>query len=92
MTSISAIRYDCVSESVFLTVRANVDFEVEISPEALGEIWAEMDSGEQAKFFNYIGTKKWLPDQLSAVASDCELSAEGRRSMQMIGEYGKEAE
>ena len=68
---------------------------IEITPELVAELFANMDAGEQARFFNHIDTvaSTWgidadlLPFQMQAITDDDGLTLAGRRVMQMIGEY-----
>lgn len=64
----------------------------EVTPELVAELFAAMDSAEQARFFNHIAVvaSTWstgLPFQMQYVTDNDELSLAGRRVMQMIGEY-----
>lgn len=63
--------------------------EIEISPETLATLFAEMDASEQARFFNKLHERAedWFPMQLQYITDDDGLTLEGRRVMQMIGEY-----
>ena len=67
---------------------------VDVTPEVIAEIFADMGSDEQARFFNHIAVvaSKWgaggyLGMQLQAITEDCGLTLAGRRVMQEIGEY-----
>lgn len=63
------------------------------TPEEIAMEFASMSSSEQAIFFNEIAriTKKWGESfcfQLQDLANRPELSADGKRIMEQIGEYG----
>lgn len=65
---------------------------LDITPEQVAEMFADMDSEEQARFFNHVAkvASKWpasLGMQLQCVTEDDGLTMEGRRVMQGIGEY-----
>ena len=66
---------------------------VDVTPEIVAELFAEMSAGEQALFFNHIAAvaSKWtgggLSFQLQAITDDDGLTLAGRRVMQSIGEY-----
>jgi len=67
----------------------------EITPEIVAELFAGMDAGEQARFFNHVDAvaSTWrpghdlLPFQMQAITDDDGLTLAGRRVMQMIGDY-----
>jgi hypothetical protein len=61
----------------------------ELTPELLAEAFAEMDQYGQASFYNHLDkvSSPWLAFQLQAITDDDGLTTEGRRVMQMIGEY-----
>ena len=65
---------------------------IEITPEILAELFTELDSDQQAVFFNHIDAvaSKWQSPfcfQLQSITdSDC-LTLQGRRVMQGIGDY-----
>ena len=66
---------------------------VTITPEIVAELFADMGSDEQARFFNHVDVvaSTWggagLCIQLQAITDDDGLSLAGRRVMQEIGEY-----
>ena len=65
------------------------------TPEIVAELFANMDSEEQAKFFNHVAaiSTTWrlgegsLCMQMQYITDDDGLTLAGRRVMQMIGEY-----
>jgi len=61
----------------------------DMTPELLAEAFAEMDQYGQASFYNHLDkvSSPWLAFQLQAITDDNGLTMEGRRVMQMIGEY-----
>jgi len=65
----------------------------EVTPEIIAELFANMGSDGQARFFNHVDkvASCWagggLPFQLQAVTDDDGLTLAGRRVMQMIGDY-----
>lgn len=65
----------------------------EITPEVVAELFADMDSRSQAKFFNSVSeiASAWngggLPFQLQAITEEDGLTLQGRNVMSMIGEY-----
>lgn len=64
----------------------------EITPEVVAELFANMRSDEQARFFNRVSevASTWgegFPMQLQWVTDDDGLTLGGRRVMQSIGEY-----
>lgn len=64
-----------------------------VTPELIAEIFAEMDSTEQAKFFNHVAevASQWngmgFPMQLQYITDEDGLTLAGRRVMQGIGDY-----
>jgi hypothetical protein len=62
---------------------------VEITPELLAEAFWNMDSGEQAMFYNSLDSdaEGMLVFQLQAITDGDGLTLGGRRVMQSIGEY-----
>ena len=64
-----------------------------VTPEIVAELFAGMDSSEQAKFFNHVDevSSRWtgcgLPMQLQWITDENGLSLGGRRVMQYIGDY-----
>ena len=76
------------------TVRRTIDIKVELTPLDLARTFCNYDADEQAKFFEYIAqiSLHWehhLCFQLGAVSNSGELTTEGKRVMQQIGEYGE---
>jgi len=69
-----------------------ITIEIHPTPEELAEIFCDMNSGDQAKFFNtiYKISSKWPNPfcfQLEAITKCKELSENGRSIMMQIGEY-----
>lgn len=62
---------------------------VDISPELIAELYAEMDSEGQARFYNCLSiiSTPWLTTQLQYITDEDGLTLGGRRVMQYIGEY-----
>lgn len=63
---------------------------VKVTPESVAELFAEMNSGEQARFFNHIAeiSSNWsFPMQLQYITDEDGLTLAGRRIMQGIGDY-----
>jgi len=60
-----------------------------MTPETVVDLFSEMDSHEQAKFFNHIAktSSTWLTMQMQYITDDDELDLGGRRVMQYIGDY-----
>ena len=61
-----------------------------VTPEIVAELFANMDSEQQAQFFNHVAVvaSKWsLPMQLQYITDEETLTLAGRRVMQGIGEY-----
>ena len=64
----------------------------DITPEIIAELFCDLGSDEQARFFNHIAevASTWsagFPFQLQWVTDDDGLNLSGRRVMQQIGEY-----
>ena len=65
----------------------------EVTPEIVAELFAEMYSDEQAKFFNHVAeiasTWDWgdMGMQLQYITDEDGLTLSGRRVMQNIGDY-----
>lgn len=63
------------------------------TPEKIAEIFSEMFSDEQARFYNHLGriasTWSWgdMGMQLQYITDEDGLDLTGRRTMQYIGEY-----
>ena len=73
-----------------------IEIEIKPSPEELAEVFTNMDGDEQARFFNAIHgfTENWekpFDMQLAYITASKELTLRGQRTMELIGEYGKEA-
>jgi len=63
-----------------------------ITPDMLAELFACMDSSQQAEFFNHVAevSSKWhncFEMQLQYITDEDGLTLGGRRVMQGIGEY-----
>lgn len=61
----------------------------ELTPELLAVHFWNMDSGEQARFYNELDSvaEHMFPFQLQAITEEDGLTLAGRRVMQTIGEY-----
>lgn len=62
----------------------------DLTPEMLADVFADLDSGAQARFFNRIAetSSTWgLVMQLQYITDDDGLTLGGRRVMQGIGDY-----
>ena len=62
----------------------------EVTPEIVAALFAEMNSGEQAAFFNHVAevSSNWgMSMQLQYITDEDGLNLSGRRVMQSIGEY-----
>ena len=65
----------------------------EATPELIAELFSEMFSDEQARFFNHLGeiTSKWkwgdMSMQLQYITDEDGLTLAGRRVMDGIGNY-----
>jgi hypothetical protein len=73
-------------------IKRSFDHEIEVSAQECAAIFGGLDSDEQAVFFNTLHeiTQKWkLPFcmQLQYVTDSKELTNEGRKIMEEIGEY-----
>lgn len=70
-------------------ITINTKQEVEITPEFLAEIFTELTSDDQVKFFEYL-TKLWSKDdfdkQMYAVKFYHDISDEAVQFMRIIGE------
>ena len=53
------------------------------------EFFWSMDAHEQAAFFNRLGDVENLPMQLEYVRQSPFMMRDGRRAMELIGEYSK---
>lgn len=68
--------------------------EIYLTPVELAAEFANMDNDRQAIFFNEVAkiTSKWPRDfcfQIQAIIDSPELTSEGRKIMEELGEYGK---
>lgn len=76
-----------------LPIKLIIDNKIEdVTPERVAELFAGMDSTQQARFFNHVAevASKWDEDmcfQLQAITDDEGLTLAGRRVMSDIGEY-----
>jgi len=73
-----------------------ITIEIHPTPEELAEIFCDMVSADQARFFNTIHeiSSKWSAPfcfQLQAITDDKELSDNGRYIMKEIGEYSSKS-
>ena len=61
----------------------------EITPEIVAELFWNMGSEEQARFYNHLDeiSDFHFPSQLQAITEEKGLTLAGRRVMQEIGEY-----
>jgi hypothetical protein len=72
----------------------------DVTPELAAEMFAIMNAHKQAIFFNKLAEliSKWdngmgsFAMQLQYITDEEELTTEGRRVMELIGEYAKEQE
>ena len=66
---------------------------VEVTPERVAELFASLNSGQQAAFFNHVHkvASNWkqggFPIQLQWITDDDGLTLGGRSVMQQIGDY-----
>ena len=60
-----------------------------ITPGIVAKLFSEMDSREQALFFNRVAeiATPWLTTQLQYITDEEGLNLAGRRVMQYIGDY-----
>ena len=63
--------------------------DIPVSPETVAEIFWDMDSSEQARFYNHLDkiSDYLFPFRLQQITDDDGLTLAGRRVMQNIGEY-----
>ncbi len=71
----------------------NITVPVLLTPEQIAEFWCELDSHDQARFFNEVARRSadWgapFPFQVQAIIDSKELTIEGRSVMQDFGDYG----
>lgn len=61
----------------------------EVTPEILADLFWNMSSEDQAKFYNHLDNISdfYFPFQLQAITEEDGLTLAGRRVMQQIGEY-----
>lgn len=76
-------------------MKKNVDIDIDFSPEEVAELFCNLDSGKQARFFNEVGeiSDSWDRDfcfQADFIAGDPILTDNGRYVMRIIGEYSGE--
>jgi len=76
-----------------MELKKNVDIAVEITPEEVAKLFCDMNSREQAVFFNsvYDQTLKWdrpFCFQLQSIIEEDVLRISGKNIMSQIGEYG----
>ena len=75
-------------------INKTVNAEIELTPEEIADIFSNMSSIEQAKFFNRLAklVKEWSTHaggfnmQMEWVRREKELTKEGRDIMKIIGE------
>ena len=63
------------------------EVEIAVSGTDIAELLWSLDETGQAEFFNHLGTKPQLSDQLAAVTRSKKLANTGRSAMWMIGEF-----
>lgn len=78
-----------------MIINQEVLVQVTVTPEKMGELFAEMGADEMAIFFNSVAdqVKGWLAPfsfQMEAVIREKNLSDEARKIMGKIGEYSQE--
>lgn len=61
----------------------------DITPQDVAELFAGMDSDEQAEFYNHVAkiASSWLNMQAQYITDSEKLTLAGRRVMQTIGDY-----
>lgn len=70
-----------------------MEIEVELTPEDIAQLFCDLDSAQQARFFNHVGeiASRWkgmgLAMQLQYITDEDGLNYAGRRVMQHIGDY-----
>lgn len=74
-------------------IKRAMNISIAPTPDELAEVFWGMNSGQQAEFFNRLQeiSDNMLCFQLQAVTDEPGLDANGRRAMQLIGEYSEEA-
>lgn len=74
-------------------IKRAMEISIAPTPEELAEVFWSMNSGQQADFFSHLYeiSENRLCFQLQAVTDEPGLDANGRRAMQLIGEYSEEA-
>lgn len=74
-------------------IKRAMDISITPTPDELAEVFWSMDSSQQAIFFNRLGeiSGNRFCFQLQAVTDEPGLDANGRRAMQLIGEYSEES-
>ena len=71
-------------------ITKNVEVTIALTPQEMAEMfWHNMNSEEQAKFFNHLAQihEGRLNFQVEAIVNDEELTADGLGVLQMIGDY-----
>jgi hypothetical protein len=71
------------------TLKVEISQEVEVYPEEVAKLFWELNSEDQAVFFNWLGAQSRLVFQLAYVGAQPGLGFKGRDAMRMIGEYSK---
>ena len=74
-----------------MTIKRNIDVDVDPTPEELALCFWHLGSIEQAQFFNELGrlAEHRLPMQLQYVTDDETLTPAGRSAMRSIGDYSE---
>jgi len=73
-----------------MSIIINKDIELDcLTPEMLAEAFWEMNSEEQARFYNHLDeiADFHFPFQMQSITDDDGITLAGRRVMQCIGEY-----
>lgn len=73
-------------------MKRTIEVEIRLTPEEMAQEFWNMGSGEQARFFNCLGTISAgaLEMQMAYVGKDSELKAVGRKAMLVIGYIERE--
>ena len=71
-----------------------IEVKIDLTPEDLADIWCDLDSEQQAKFFNQVAniSSQWdrdFPWQMQHITDESCLTAAGRDIMKTIGEYSE---
>lgn len=74
-----------------MTIKRNIEVEVDPTPQELAELFWKLGSIEQAEFFNKLGeiAGHHLPFQMQYVTDDDVLTTDGRYAMSIIGIYSE---